>query len=361
MGLNSLDIKIAEDETDELESQSDDEGYLSRNTFLAGMPDEYSFKIYQADDALQKSSPVSWYVENLISEGSLSLLVGEAGSKKTWVTLALAVCLADGKEWAGLKTTRSRILFVDEESGEKRLTRRIASVIRGYGIDYHIPLKYVSLEGFNLRDMKGISRLRALIERTKSQVIFIDTLADIMPGADENSVKDVQPVLMALRRMVGETIVEKKQIAIIIIHHTNKNGSYRGSSAMKGAVDLLLTIESPTKSQNVVFRIEKTRDGEPYNFNATAHFGKNSRDEDTFYLTASTVSEDEEYSKQEKYIIQYLTDHKQATLQEVMNNSDFPQSVKTAYYDLVRKSIVHRIDTGGRGKPAIIELVSQPY
>lgn len=132
----------------------------------------------------------------------------------------------------------------------------------GLGIDHDIPLKFASLEGFDMHNPNDVDKLQSLIEKTHAKVIIIDSLADIMSGKDENSVKDVQPVFLALRK-----ISEKTQSAIIVIHHKNKNGGYRGSSAIKGAVDLLLTVKK-SGSNGIEFNIEKTRDTEPYKFGA---------------------------------------------------------------------------------------------
>jgi hypothetical protein len=86
-----------------------------------------------------------------------------------------------------------------------------------------------------------------------------------MRGRDENSVKDVQPVFLSLRKIAEETCA-----AIVVIHHANKCGSYRGSTAIKGSLDLLVSVESKTGTNEIAFRTDKAHDSLPVHFGATA-------------------------------------------------------------------------------------------
>ncbi len=67
------------------------------------------------------------------------------------------------------------------------------------------------------------------IRDVDAKLVIIDALADVMAGGDENSVKDTQPVFMQLRKIAEET-----GAAILVIHHVNKMGDYRGSTAIPG-------------------------------------------------------------------------------------------------------------------------------
>jgi RecA-family ATPase len=77
--------------------------------------------------------------------------------------------------------------------------------------------------------------------------VIVDALADVMPGRDENAVKDTAPIFLTLRKIAEET-----QCAIIVIHHSNKTGGYRGSSAIKGAIDLLLSVEKKNEITHMI-------------------------------------------------------------------------------------------------------------
>lgn len=235
------------------------------------------FRILTAADALLPQKPVSWLVDKLFTAGSLNILFGLPGAKKTWALLDMAVCVASGAQWLGMSTQTAPVLVVDEESGERRLLRRLGEVIRGHGRESeNLPISALSLAGFNFRNSEDVNRVHEFILQTGAGVVVIDALADVMPGADENAVKDVQPVMLALRQ-----VAERTRAAIILIHHANKTGlQYRGSTALPGAVDCMVQVTSDTGDNKINFDIVKSRDGEPFKFAAAAWWG-----EDAFNLS----------------------------------------------------------------------------
>lgn len=59
------------------------------------------FKVYTAADALKQQEPIQWVIERLFSAGSVSLIVGDPGSKKTFAMVDAVECAALGKDWLG--------------------------------------------------------------------------------------------------------------------------------------------------------------------------------------------------------------------------------------------------------------------
>ena len=80
--------------------------------------------------------------------------------------------------------------------------------------------------------------LEALIAETEAGLVIIDSLSSVMDG-DENSKQDTQPVFTNLRH-----VAELTGAAIIVIHHSNRAGGYRGSSAIKGALEAMVQVNS---------------------------------------------------------------------------------------------------------------------
>ena len=311
------------------------------------------FRVFTALDALQPLPAITWLVDGLVADGSLTLLVGEPGSKKTFSMLSLAVCVASGQDWVGKRTTQGKILFIDEESGYLRLLSRVKKILHGYQINGDIPISMVTLAGFNLRDKTSLQDLRTLIGQEKPKLVIIDSLAAVMPGADENSVKDVQPVFTALRK-----IIEEYKTAVIVVHHTNKSGGYRGSSAMKGAVDTLLTIESRNDSQVIRLRTEKVRDGEPFEFEVIANFQEN-----TFSLAVyNQPSGTEQLKPVEFFIIDFLTNSGPSSTKRIVEAGSSagynPQYVRQSINSPSLKGIVSRVDNGFRGRMGIYAVSS---
>ena len=92
-------------------------------------------------------------------------------------------------------------------------------------------------------------------------LVIIDAFADVIPGKDENAVKEINPILIGIKKIANET-----NCAFIIIHHSKKGGGYRGSTAISAAVDLLVQITSSDRSPKITFKSEKNRYGKPFQF-----------------------------------------------------------------------------------------------
>lgn len=317
------------------------------------------YTIYKASDALAPQPPVDWIVEKLFSAGSVNLVVGEAGSKKTWSMIDLCIAVANGETWLDFPTVAAPVLIVDEESGQRRLSRRLGQALRGHYAGDTTPLNYVSLAAFDLGSLDDVNELQALIVETGARFVLIDALADVMPGRDENAVQYVQPIFIQLRK-----VAEATQAALVIIHHSNKAGGYRGSTAMKGAVDLMLMVESKSDSPNIDFKIEKARDTEPFNFAAIANF---SPDNGPFNLSPSIHVEKSPLTGAQDFVIGYLAANPGAEIDALKANAEptcAPGTALNALRSLASEKMgyVKRIDNGpagGRGNKACYDLTQK--
>lgn len=309
------------------------------------------YEILSAMDALQPQPPIDWIVDGLISAGSVNVFYGEGGSKKTWALLDMGICVACGDDWLNFKTQAGNVLVIDEESGQRRIKRRMGEVLRGHNANSSTPVFCVSLAGFDFGNPNDIGELYNLISNTRARLVIIDALADVMPGRDENAVKDVQPVFLALRRIAEET-----QAAIVIIHHANKGGSYRGSTAIKGALDLLLSVESKTGSTEITFKTEKARDTTASSFEASANFMSN-----MFLLTPSAPSILEPFNKGQMHVLLYLLEHGASTVKDISYKTDSCSigTARSSVYELIAKELVKRVNGGGRGVAAIVDLTDK--
>ena len=326
---------------------------ITESSELGELQDAPRYTVHTAGEALRDQEPIEWIVESLFSVGSVSLVVGEGGSKKTWSMLDLAVCVTQGVDWLSFQTKRSAVLFLDEESGPRRLARRLGQVLRGHNAGPETPISYVTLAGFNFLDgQEDVNELQKLVMATGARLVIIDALADVMIGGDENSVRDVQPVFRNLRQ-----VAETAGTAIVVIHHANKAGVYRGSTAMHAGVALMLKVDSRTGEQYIAFAVEKAWDVEPHKFAAAANWL-----DDMFNLTvASAIQSSDKYSKSERYVLRYLEEHGDSNVADIKAHADScsEEAARRAIYSLVDKARVERKDAGGPGARAVYGMLNR--
>jgi hypothetical protein len=319
-------------------------------------PPKPRYTLHHVSEAFEPQEPIPWVVEGMLTKGSVSLFVGSGGSKKTYTLLDMAVSVALGEPWLDFETVQGPVLVIDEESGNRRLKLRLAEVMRNHEAGPLTPIWYTTIEGFNLRLVSDVAAVRDLIRATRPTLVILDALVDLMPGADENAAQDVHPVFQALR-----SLAEEFACAIVVIHHANKNGSYRGSTSMQGAVDLLMMVKSAPKEPVVMFESEKARDTEPLNFSAFAEWNSLKA---TFALKSTKGDGPRvRFNKGElevlrrlakaeghRLLLSYMTDHAETV-------SDI--SVRKAVRSLAERGYCRRCDAGGRGEKAEYALTSQ--
>ena len=305
-----------------------------------------------AAEALQAVPPMRWLVDGLAPATGTALLYGDPGSKKTWSAMHLAVSVAMGADWLGRPVEQGPVLILDEESGDHRMRRRLAQVMRGLQAPADIPLAYVSLAGFKPADPGDLAEIDGIVANVQPVLVVVDALADVLAG-NENSVEDTMPLMQALRRLA-----EDHHCLVLLIHHNNKAGAYRGSSAILGAVDVSIQVTSKSSSPNVDFEIAKSRDGEPCNFAATAAWVD--LPEPTFTLEeAIPKAKQPRYSRSEEYVLRYLEEHGPSLLSDIANHADTcsAEAARRAVYNLVARDLVQRCDGGGPGERATYDLV----
>jgi RecA-family ATPase len=118
-----------------------------------------------------------------------------------------------------------------------------------------------------------MEELKFFVKENGIKLVLIDALMEVVAGADENSVKEMNPPLMAIR-----DLTESTGCAVIIIHHAGKvskktdakNATFRGSSAIKGAVDFMIQVHKENDLINL--STSKVRDTEDFEIDAEMVF-----------------------------------------------------------------------------------------
>lgn len=205
-------------------------------------------------------------IDGLLLEGSLSLLVGESGSLKSFLAVDMSMAIARHAEtWCGRAVSGGPVIYIPAEAG-KSFANRVVAYRNFNGLeDANIPFAIVkSASSIDLCDSNGDTGLLIdLIQQAASQfgapvkLIVLDTVSRALNGADENSSRDMGALVANLDRISDET-----DTAVLGIHHPGKDLSRgpRGHSLLHAAVDTEIEIKADKDSGSSTARVSKQRD-----------------------------------------------------------------------------------------------------
>jgi predicted ATP-dependent serine protease len=215
-------------------------------------------------DALNLSAPppdYEWLVDGVIARGDTTLLVGEPNVGKSWISLSLAVAMANGDDtWIKWNMNHhGRVLYVDEENPHDVVYHRL----RQLGLKNYDNIRYLHRQGVRLD--RRFDRFLDEAIMYQPQLIVLDSLTRLHTQ-DENSAG-------AMAKLFNDSInvlTNETGAAVIVLHHTNKsdsNSSYtktRGSSDIGAAVDcgLEARAEAPGRFGLVHFKSRRRQAGE---------------------------------------------------------------------------------------------------
>jgi hypothetical protein len=197
----------------------------------------------------------AYIVKNLLLAGQVSILCGAPNTGKSAVMAAAASHIAMGHDFAGHKASRAAVLYVAAEDGGG-IADRAYPYIRD-GVSAASPF-YIHSHAVNLCATHEVSYFIEAAAAYQTTIncdrlfIVFDTLNLCIGDGDENSARDMGQAMGNAQRIARATGAH-----VMIIHHTaGHDGSRpRGSTAMEGNVDTLLTLQRADETQpdGVVF------------------------------------------------------------------------------------------------------------
>ncbi len=210
------------------------------------------FKFSTLGEVMTRPDP-EFLIERVLVAGATSLLTAKHASFKSFIALDMALCVATGKPWHGFKVKRGAVVYIAAE-GAAGIKKRARA-----WLDYHdeaTPENFLVLDvPVQIADEATRAAFIAEVLALEPALIILDTLARCAVGLEENSSKDMGNFADALGKLAHATGAH-----ILTVHHNNKGGDYRGSSAVPAAVDTHLSLER--KGDTVTLEILKQKDAE---------------------------------------------------------------------------------------------------
>lgn len=204
-------------------------------------------------------------VKGTLSIGGMSVLYGDSNTGKTFFALDLALAVAQGQSWQGLRTTAGGVVYVAAEAGRSLLTR-VAAYKKHHGLDecpFAIVPCPVDLRSTDSDTAELVELIKEAAESMGTDVVLVvvDTLSRALAGGNENASEDMGAFIGNVDRVRHAT-----QAHLMIVHHTGKDKAKgaRGHSSLRAAVDTEMEID-----EGRTVTITKQRDyesGQQYGF-----------------------------------------------------------------------------------------------
>lgn len=211
-------------------------------------------------DQIEPNLNQPYLIKGWLDLGSSSVLYGESNVGKTFLALDIALHVAAGLRWHGIRVAAAcPVVYVASEGGlgvKNRLEvvrRDKPDLARGAAGRFH--LLPVTLDLCAKADAPAVIEvLRGLPELPG--LIIIDTLARSMGAGDENTGQDMGAFIAAVDRIRAATGAH-----VMVIHHSGKDTSRgaRGHSSLRAAVDTEIGLTR--EGQTITAEAHKQRDG----------------------------------------------------------------------------------------------------
>ena len=196
-------------------------------------------------------------VEGMLYPKTTNMLYSPPGGFKSLISMLLGTTIASKRDFLGLKTKKFPVLICDKENPRKIIKNRIMSIRKGLNLrQKRFPLYYLVGEG-DLDSLMWIEKLKKTIEQYKIKLVIFDTLHRFS-DYEENAADD----LNRLYSTVFQPITQNLDCAILFLHHTTKQGDYRGTSDFLGQVDTAWSLKRKEKTGVFTLINEKNRSGE---------------------------------------------------------------------------------------------------
>jgi hypothetical protein len=215
-----------------------------------------------AERMARRLEPPGWLIEGFWPVGSHGIIAGPPKSYKSILVMEMAISVASGTALFGTYPVHNKgtVLYIQNENPEWSVDDRIRkmlsykgieSVIDAVEVDGHIefvemPIPFYSSDyNLNLNDDADKTWLEETVSSYKPRMVILDSLYMMMNGVDENSMKEVAPMMNWLLH----SIAKKYNCAVVVLHHWNKNSKGSRDTRMLGSQAFRAWVDSQINAQ----------------------------------------------------------------------------------------------------------------
>lgn len=204
-------------------------------------------------DELMALKPKDFVLYPLLKEGFYCLIYGGSGVAKTWFTLYIAIALTQGKApFKGWKFNGNplNVLYVAGEMKPEEYGDRLRKLLSEQKTNARFRLVR---EDLDLTTPEDQERIIKAVNEHKSQVVVLDNLSTL--ASNGHTEGQFEKVLALIRKIQADGII------VILVHHENREGSFKGSGKIELVADQSLHLFPAGNGDKIelLVRAEKIR------------------------------------------------------------------------------------------------------
>ena len=181
---------------------------------------------------------LDFIIPDLLLTPSVICLHGGYGTGKSQTAAALSKHILQGKPFkvrgAEMPVRKGTVLWCNGDQSREIFENQL----RSHGIDFDE--NFYTWPKFRLKWQR---RFYKKLNELKPQLVIIDSLSGCMPLVDNNK----QEISKPLRDLEVDNGTEFPACSILILHHNNRSGGFRGHSSIGDAVTETWALEIPTE------------------------------------------------------------------------------------------------------------------
>ena len=213
------------------------------------------FPVHGAGDPILHQSS-EWFIKGVLPKADLIVLYGQSGTGKSFVALDMIGSLARGTQWQGCRVKRAKVVLIAAE-GAGGVGKRIRAYCKHHRLnEADLDIGVIRVPPSVIEDV-DVKELCTALSLVQADIFVIDTLAQVTPGANENSSEDMGQAIRNIR-----LITEATGATALVVHHAGKNATLgaRGWSGLRAAADAEIEISGHDTSR--LISITKMKDGD---------------------------------------------------------------------------------------------------
>lgn len=224
---------------------------------LSELPEKDPWGFVQLTEV--QSVPIHWLWSPYIPRAALTMLMGDGGYGKSWLTCAIAADLSQGRALPGQEPLPpQRILMIGAEDGLSQVIKPKMEML-----DANMANIRASDKGFTL-DASSMVHLVRHIREYDAAIVFLDPLVVYMGGkVDMFRANEARSMLTLLQSVAADT-----NTAIVAVHHVRKSSEGATQHKVMGSADFVNGVRS-------TLLVDVSKSGQRYMAHVKSNWARN--------------------------------------------------------------------------------------